>query len=187
MVLCERKKLVLSVGSSWSMKCILIKFVNTFGEIKKVVLQAGDLESPYRPRFPCPKLPSSWSLSLLMTHLLCCLLCYISVCYFIPHLILWPAFSAHNLFNSAQEISYISSSCVGSSKVPTARLTWGTDALVFRRSRVWSLGGKSNFFDSWNKSSHWSKNNNVVYSEKMTPSRLVHVSWQGTLIFPVLC
>jgi len=158
---------VLSVGSSWSMKCILIKYMNTFGAIKKesffkLVTSSLLIDQGFR----APKLPSSWSLSLLMTHLLCCLLCYISVCYFIPHLILWLAFSAHNLFNSAQEISYISSSCVGSSKVPTARLTWGRDVLAFRQSRVWSLGGKSNFFDSWNKSNHWSKNNNVVYSKK---------------------
>jgi hypothetical protein len=31
------------------MKYILIKFMNTFGEIKKVILQTGDLESAYRP------------------------------------------------------------------------------------------------------------------------------------------
>ena len=161
--------------------------MNTFGEIKKLILQADDLESAYRPRFSCPKLPSSWSLSLLMTHLLCCLLCYISVCYFIPHLILRPAFSAHNLFNSAQEISYISSSCVGSSKVPTARLTWGRDVLVFRRSRVWILGGKSNFFDSWNKSNHWSENNTVLYSE--IRHRVDWYTCPGRELFcsPVLC
>jgi hypothetical protein len=105
------------------------------------------------------------SLSLLMAHLLCCLLCCIVPCYFIPHLILWPAFSAHNLFNSAQEISYIFSSCFWSSKVPTSRLTWCKDLLAFRWSWVWNIDGKSNLSDSWSMSNHWRKNNDVLYSK----------------------
>jgi hypothetical protein len=55
----KKRELLLSVGCSSRMKCILIKFMNTFGEIKKAILQACDPESTYRPRISCPQLASS--------------------------------------------------------------------------------------------------------------------------------